>query len=111
MYQQFVQEYLILDSIHPKGTWYNMGIGYMRNVADPPSQHPANPYYYLPHRVVLKPDKNTNHTESGFSLSVSILKGDVKEDIFELMAIFRAYSYTFMRDVQKIFSQILTDPP
>ncbi|XP_023236884.1 uncharacterized protein LOC111635960 isoform X2 [Centruroides sculpturatus] len=81
----------------------------------------ANPIcYYLPHHGVFRPDKTTTKlrvvfnasapTTSGLSLNDHLLKGEVKEDVFEIMTRFRKYKYAFTADIQKMFRQILIEP-
>ncbi|GFW66346.1 integrase catalytic domain-containing protein [Trichonephila clavipes] len=76
--------------------------------------------YYLPHYGVFRPDKTTTKlrvvfngstsTTSSLSLNDLLLKGEVKEDIFEIMTRFRTHKYAFTIDIQMMFQQILTDP-
>ncbi|GFX82965.1 reverse transcriptase domain-containing protein [Trichonephila clavipes] len=49
-------------------------------------------------------------TTSGLSLNALFLKGEVKEDIFEIMTRFRTHKYAFTTDIQMMFRQILIDP-
>ncbi|GFV97849.1 integrase catalytic domain-containing protein [Trichonephila clavipes] len=75
--------------------------------------------YYLPHHGVFRPDKTTNKlrvifngfasTTSGLRLNDLLLKGEVKEDIFEIMTRFRTHKYAFTTDIQMMFRQILID--
>ncbi|GFX04505.1 DUF1758 domain-containing protein [Trichonephila clavipes] len=76
--------------------------------------------YYLPHHGVFRPDKTTTKlrvvfngsasTTSGLGLNDLLLKGEVKEDIFEIMTRFRTHKYAFTTDIQMMFQQILIDP-
>ncbi|GFT08187.1 integrase catalytic domain-containing protein [Trichonephila clavipes] len=49
-------------------------------------------------------------TTSGLSLNDLLLKGEVKEDIFEIIIRFHAHKCTFTTDIQMMFRQILIDP-
>ncbi|GFT00445.1 reverse transcriptase domain-containing protein [Trichonephila clavipes] len=76
--------------------------------------------YYLPHHGVFRPDKTTTKlrvvfngstsTTSGLSLNYLLLKGEVKEDIFEIITRFRKLKYAFTTNIQMMFRQILIDP-
>ncbi|GFW75830.1 DUF1758 domain-containing protein [Trichonephila clavipes] len=76
--------------------------------------------YYLPHHGVFRFDKTTTKlrvvfngsasTISGFSLNDLLLKGEVKEDIFEILTRFRTHKYAFTTDIQMMFRQNLIDP-
>ncbi|GFX42158.1 integrase catalytic domain-containing protein [Trichonephila clavipes] len=76
--------------------------------------------YYLPHHGVFRPDKTTTKlrvvfngsafTTSGLSLNDLLLKGEVKEDIFEIMTRFRTHKYAFTTDIQMMFQHILINP-
>ncbi|GFT32976.1 integrase catalytic domain-containing protein [Trichonephila clavipes] len=76
--------------------------------------------YYVPHHGVFRPDKTTTilrvvfngsaSTTSGLSLNDLLLKGEVKEDIFEIMTRFRTHKYAFTTDIQMMFRQIFIDP-
>ncbi|XP_067122120.1 uncharacterized protein [Centruroides vittatus] len=107
LYQNFMKEYLDL--------------GHMERVQEPPADQTAyNICYYLPHHGVFRPDKTTTRlrvvfnasapTTSGLSLNDHLLKGEVKEDVFEIMTRFRKYKYAFTADIQKMFRQILIEP-
>ncbi|XP_067129376.1 uncharacterized protein [Centruroides vittatus] len=88
---------------------------------EPPADQTAyNICYYLPHHGVFRPNKTTTRlrvvfnasapTTSGLSLNDHLLKGEVKEDVFEIMTRFRKYKYAFTGDIQKMFRQILIEP-
>ncbi|GBN92024.1 Dual specificity protein phosphatase 23 [Araneus ventricosus] len=104
LYQDFMQEYLDLDQ--------------MEKVNDVKSASPL--CYYLPHHGVFRPEKTTTKlrvvfsasspTTSGSSLNDHLLKGLVKEDIFEIMTRFRKHKFAFTTDIQKMYRQILIDP-
>ncbi|GBN40502.1 hypothetical protein AVEN_492-1, partial [Araneus ventricosus] len=104
LYQDFMQEYLDLD--------------HMEKVNDVKSASPL--CYYLPHHGVFRPEKTTTKlrvvfnasppTTSGSSLNDHLLKGLVKEDIFEIMTRFRKHKFAFTTDIQKMYRQIHIDP-
>ncbi|GFR32711.1 integrase catalytic domain-containing protein [Trichonephila clavata] len=104
--KEFMQQYLDL--------------GHMEKVEEHLDETSANNFcYYLPHHRVFRPDKTTTKlrivfigsasTTSGLSLNDLLLKGEVKEDIFEIMTRFRKHKYAFTTD-QMIFRLILIDP-
>ncbi|GBM31744.1 hypothetical protein AVEN_45657-1 [Araneus ventricosus] len=75
--------------------------------------------FYLPHHGVFQPEKTTklrvvfnasSPTTSGSSLNDHLLKGIVKEDIFEIMTRFRKHKFAFTVVIQKMYCQILIDP-
>ncbi|GFW06781.1 integrase catalytic domain-containing protein [Trichonephila clavipes] len=76
--------------------------------------------YYLPHHGVFRPDKTTTKlkvvfngsasTTSGLSLNDLLLKGEVKEDIFEIMIRLSAHKYAFTTEIRMMLRQILNDP-
>ncbi|GBM91350.1 hypothetical protein AVEN_7002-1 [Araneus ventricosus] len=90
----------------------------MEKVNDVKSASPL--CYYLPHHGVFRPEKTTTKlrvvfnasspTTSGSSLNEHLLKGLVKEDIFEIMTRFRKHKFAFTIDIQKMYRQILIDP-
>ncbi|GFV75066.1 integrase catalytic domain-containing protein [Trichonephila clavipes] len=92
----------------------------MEKVEEHSDETSANNIYYLPHHGVFRPDKTTTKlrvvfngsasTTSGLSLNDLLLKGEVKEDIFEIMTRFRTHKYAFTTDIQMMFRQILIDP-
>ncbi|GBM21778.1 hypothetical protein AVEN_29223-1 [Araneus ventricosus] len=100
MYQDFMQEYIDL--------------GHMEKVKDVKSA--STLCYYLPHHGDFRPEKTTTKlnasspTTSGSSLNDHLLKGLVKEDIFEIMTRFRKHKFAFTTDIQKMYRQILIDP-
>ncbi|GFV09435.1 integrase catalytic domain-containing protein [Trichonephila clavipes] len=107
LYREFMQQYLDL--------------GHMEKVEEHSDETSANNIcYYLPHHGVFRPDKSTTKlrvvfngsasTTSGLSLNYLLLKGEVKEDIFEIMARFRTHKYAFTTDIQMMFRQIIIDP-
>ncbi|GFW74922.1 DUF1758 domain-containing protein [Trichonephila clavipes] len=107
LYREFMQQYLDL--------------GHMEKVEEHSDETSANNIcYYLPHNGVFRPDKTTTKlrvvfngsasTTSGLSLNDLLLKGEVKEDIFEIMTRFRTHKYAYTTDIQMMFRQILIDP-
>ncbi|GFT17781.1 DUF1758 domain-containing protein [Trichonephila clavipes] len=78
-------------------------------------------HYYIPHHGVLRPEKLTTKlrivfngsspTTSGISLNDILLKGEVKEDVFETISRFRRrHKFAFTTDIQKMYRQILINP-
>ncbi|GFW33601.1 integrase catalytic domain-containing protein [Trichonephila clavipes] len=107
LYKEFMQQYLDL--------------GHMEKVEKNSDETSANNIcYYLPHSGVFRPDKPTTKlrvvfnssasTTSVLSLNDLLLKGEVKEDIFEIMTRFRTHKYAFTTHIQMMFRQILIDP-
>ncbi|GFX90544.1 integrase catalytic domain-containing protein [Trichonephila clavipes] len=107
LYREFMQQYLDL--------------GHMEKVEEHFDETTANNIcYYLPHHGVFGPDKTTTKlrvvfngsasTTSGLSLNDLLLKGEVKEGIFEIMTRFRTHKYAFTTDIRMMFRQILIDP-
>ncbi|GFT33025.1 integrase catalytic domain-containing protein [Trichonephila clavipes] len=107
LYSEFLQQYL--------------DFGHMEKVEKHFDKTSANSIcYYLPHHGVFRPDKTTTKlrvvfngsasTTSGLSLNDLLLKGEVKEDIFEIMTRFRTHKYAFTTDIQMMFRQIFIDP-
>ncbi|GFU27438.1 DUF1758 domain-containing protein [Trichonephila clavipes] len=107
LYREFMQQYLDL--------------GHMEKVEEHSDETSANNIcYYLPHHGVFRPDKTTTKlrvvfngsasTTSGLSPNDLLLKGEVKEDIFEIMTQFRIHKSAFTTDIQMMFRQILIDP-
>ncbi|GFW44174.1 integrase catalytic domain-containing protein [Trichonephila clavipes] len=107
LYREFMQQHLDL--------------GHMEKVEEHFDETSANNIcYYLPHHGVFRPDKTTTKlrvvfngsasTTSGLSLNALLLKGEVKEDIFEIRTRFRTHKYAFTTDIQMMFQQILIDP-
>ncbi|XP_067141330.1 uncharacterized protein [Centruroides vittatus] len=98
-----------------------LDLDHMERVQEPPAdQTTYNICYYLPHHGVFRPDKTTTRlrvvfnasapTTSGLSLNDHLLKGEVKEDVFEIMTRFRKHKYAFTADIQKMFRQIVIEP-
>ncbi|GBM93814.1 hypothetical protein AVEN_234921-1 [Araneus ventricosus] len=104
LYQDFMQEYSDLS--------------HMERVNDVKSASPL--CHHIPHRGIFRPEKTTTKfhvvlnasspTTSGNSLNDHLLKGLVKEDIFEIMTRFRKHKFAFTADIQKMHHQILIDP-
>ncbi|GFW88932.1 integrase catalytic domain-containing protein [Trichonephila clavipes] len=77
-------------------------------------------HYYIPHHGVLRPEKLTNKlrivfngsspSTTGISLNDILLKGEVKEDVFESISRFRRHKFAFTTDIQKMYRQILINP-
>ncbi|GFV99126.1 integrase catalytic domain-containing protein [Trichonephila clavipes] len=77
-------------------------------------------HYYIPHHGVLRPEKLTTKlrivfnvsspTTTGISLNDILLKGEVKEDVFETISRFRRHKFAFTTDIQKMYMQILINP-
>ncbi|GFX09180.1 integrase catalytic domain-containing protein [Trichonephila clavipes] len=77
-------------------------------------------HYYIPHHGVLRPEKLTTKlrivfngsspTTTGISLNDLLLKGEVKEDVFEALSRFRRHKFAFTTDIQKMYRQILINP-
>ncbi|GBM98304.1 hypothetical protein AVEN_7677-1 [Araneus ventricosus] len=103
LYSEFMEEYETL--------------GHMERVVE--DELPSD-NYYLPHHGVYKSGSTTtplrvvfnasSPSSNGVSLNDILLKGDVVEDIFELMLRFRQHKFAFTFDVQKMFRQILVAP-
>ncbi|GBN56844.1 hypothetical protein AVEN_239387-1 [Araneus ventricosus] len=103
LYSEFMEEYETL--------------GHMERVVE--DELPSD-NYYLPHHGVHKSGSTTtplrvvfnasSPSSNGVSLNDILLKGDVIEDIFELMLRFRQHKFAFTFDVQKMFRQILVAP-
>lgn len=93
LYRDFMQEYEKL--------------GHMERVVE----KTPDDCYYLPHHGVYRPDKATTKlrivfnasapTSTGKSLNDLLLKGDVIEDIFDIMTQFRKHKFAFTADVKK----------
>ncbi|XP_071044136.1 uncharacterized protein [Parasteatoda tepidariorum] len=49
-------------------------------------------------------------TTTGLSLNDILMKGEVKEDVFETISRFRRHKYAFTTDIKKMYKQILIDP-
>ncbi|GFX89479.1 integrase catalytic domain-containing protein [Trichonephila clavipes] len=89
-------------------------LGHLERV-DELSESPT--HYYIPHHGVLRPEKLTTKlrivfddsspTTTGISLNDILLKGEVKEDVFETISRFRRHKFAFTTDIQKMYRQIL----
>ncbi|GFV96182.1 integrase catalytic domain-containing protein [Trichonephila clavipes] len=92
-------------------------LGHLERVVE--SSEPPT-HYYIPHYGVLRPEKLTTKlrivfngsspTTTGISLNDILLKGEVKEDVFETISRFRRHKFAFTTDIQKIYRQILINP-
>ncbi|GFY36753.1 integrase catalytic domain-containing protein [Trichonephila clavipes] len=92
-------------------------LGHLERV-DESSEPPT--HYYIPHHGVLRPEKLTTKlrivfngsspTTTGISLNDILLKGEVKEDVFETISRFRRHKFAFTTDIQKMYRQILINP-
>ncbi|GFX11133.1 integrase catalytic domain-containing protein [Trichonephila clavipes] len=92
-------------------------LGHLERVvesSEPPTHH------YIPRHGVLPPEKLTTKlrivfngsspTTTGISLNDILLKGEVKEDVFETISRFRRHKFAFTTDIQKMYRQILINP-
>ncbi|GFT58774.1 integrase catalytic domain-containing protein [Trichonephila clavipes] len=92
-------------------------LGHLERVVE--SSEPPT-HYYIPHHGVLRLEKLTTKlrivfngsspTTTGISLNDILLKGEVKEDVFETISRFRRHKFAFMTDIQKMYRQILINP-
>ncbi|GFS56081.1 integrase catalytic domain-containing protein [Trichonephila clavipes] len=92
-------------------------LGHLERVVES-SETPT--HYYIPHHGVLRPEKLTTKlrivfngsspTTTGISLNDILLKGEVKEDVFETISRFRRHKFAFTTDIQKMYRQILKNP-
>ncbi|GFT55901.1 integrase catalytic domain-containing protein [Trichonephila clavipes] len=92
-------------------------LGHLERVVET-SEPPT--HYYIPHHGVLLPEKLTTKlrivfngsspTTTGISLNDILLKGEVKEDVFETISRFRRHKFAFTTDIQKMYRQILINP-
>ncbi|GFV31640.1 integrase catalytic domain-containing protein [Trichonephila clavipes] len=92
-------------------------LGHLERVVES-SEPPTR--YYIPHHGVLRPEKLTaklrivfngsSPTTTGISLNDILLKGEVKEDVFETISRFRRHKFAFTTDIQKMYRQILINP-
>ncbi|GFY25783.1 integrase catalytic domain-containing protein [Trichonephila clavipes] len=92
-------------------------LGHLERVVES-SESPT--HYYIPHHGVLCPEKLTTNlrivfngsspTTTGISLNDILLKGEVKEDVFETISRFRRHKFAFTTDIQKMYRQILINP-
>ncbi|XP_055949695.1 uncharacterized protein LOC129983982 [Argiope bruennichi] len=103
LYSEFIEEYAAL--------------GHMERVME--DELPET-NYFLPHHGVYREGSTSTSlrvvfnasspSSNGFSLNDLLCKGDVVEDIFELILSFRTHKFTFTFDIQKMFRQILVVP-
>ncbi|GFX69844.1 integrase catalytic domain-containing protein [Trichonephila clavipes] len=92
-------------------------LGHLERVVE--SSEPPT-HYCIPHHGVLRPEKLTTKlrivfngsspTITGISLNDILLKGEVKEDVFETISRFRRHKFAFTTDIQKMYRQILINP-
>ncbi|GFX18666.1 integrase catalytic domain-containing protein [Trichonephila clavipes] len=92
-------------------------LGHLERVVE--SSEPPT-HYYIPHHGVLRPGKLTTKlrivfngsspTTTGISLNDILLKGEVKEDLFETISRFRRHKFAFTTDIQKMYRQMLINP-
>ncbi|GFW03952.1 integrase catalytic domain-containing protein [Trichonephila clavipes] len=92
-------------------------LGHLERVVE--SSEPPT-HYYIPHHGVLRPQKlatklrivfnGSSPTTTGISLNDILLKGEVKEDVFETISRFRRHKFAFTTDIQKMYRQILINP-
>ncbi|GFX89800.1 integrase catalytic domain-containing protein [Trichonephila clavipes] len=92
-------------------------LGHLERVVE--SSEPPTHYYIL-HHGVLRPEKLTTKlrivfngsspTTTGISLNDILLKGEVKEDVFETISRFRRHKFAFTTNIQKMYRQILINP-
>ncbi|GFT34291.1 integrase catalytic domain-containing protein [Trichonephila clavipes] len=92
-------------------------LGHLERVIE--SSEPPT-HYYIPHHGVLRPEKLTTKlrivfngsfpTTTGISLNDILLKGEVKEDVFETISRFRRHKFAFTTDIQKMYRQKLINP-
>ncbi|GFS97487.1 integrase catalytic domain-containing protein [Trichonephila clavipes] len=92
-------------------------LGHLERVVE--SSEPPT-HYYIPHHGVLRPEKLTTKlrivfngsspTTTGISLHDILLKGEVKEDVFQIISRFRRHKFAFTTDIQKMYRQILINP-
>ncbi|GFX42273.1 integrase catalytic domain-containing protein [Trichonephila clavipes] len=103
LYAEFLKEYEELGHLERED-----------DSSEPPT------HYYIPHHGVLRPEKLTTKlrivfngsspTTTGISLNDILLKGEVKEDVFETISHFRRHKFAFTTDIQKMYRQILINP-
>ncbi|GFX23048.1 integrase catalytic domain-containing protein [Trichonephila clavipes] len=92
-------------------------LGHLERVVE--SSEPPT-HYYIPHHGVLRLEKLTTKlrivfngsspTTTGISLNDILLKGEVKEDVFETISRSRRHKFAFTTDIQKMYRQILINP-
>ncbi|XP_071043816.1 uncharacterized protein [Parasteatoda tepidariorum] len=99
-------------------------MGPMEPVEKEDDQDPVDksnyPHCYLQHHGVYRPEKTTTPlrvvfnasapTSTGVSLNDLQMKGQVKEDSFDILVRFRKHHILFTTDIQKMFRQILVEP-
>ncbi|XP_055936576.1 uncharacterized protein LOC129966191 [Argiope bruennichi] len=103
LYSEFIEEYEAL--------------GHMERVME--DELPET-NYFLPHHGVYREGSTStplrvvfnasSPSSNGVSLNDLLCKGDVVEDIFELILRFRTHKFAFTFDIQKMFRQILVAP-
>ncbi|XP_055942873.1 uncharacterized protein LOC129972674 [Argiope bruennichi] len=103
LYSEFIEEYAAL--------------GHMERVME--DELPET-NYFLPHHGVYREGSTStplrvvfnasSPSSNGVSLNDLLCKGDVVEDIFELIIRFRTHKFAFTFDIQKMFRQILVVP-
>ncbi|XP_055928759.1 uncharacterized protein LOC129959887 [Argiope bruennichi] len=103
LYSEFIEEYAAL--------------GHMERVME--DELPET-NYFLPHHGVYREGSTStplrvvfnasSPKSNGVSLNDLLCKGDVVEDIFELILRFRTHKFAFTFDIQKMFRQILVVP-
>ncbi|XP_055928660.1 uncharacterized protein LOC129959793 [Argiope bruennichi] len=103
LYSEFIEEYAAL--------------GHMERVME--DELPET-NYFLPHHGVYREGSTStplrvvfnasSPSSNGVSLNDLLGKGDVVEDIFELILRFRTHKFAFTFDIQKMFRQILVVP-
>ncbi|GFX39422.1 DUF1758 domain-containing protein [Trichonephila clavipes] len=96
-----------------------LDLQHMEKVEEILMKHPQTIFVIIFH-IPSGPDKTTTKlrvvfngsasTTSGLSLNDLLLKGEVKEDIFEIITCFRTHKYAFTTDIQVMFRKILIDP-
>ncbi|XP_071044161.1 uncharacterized protein [Parasteatoda tepidariorum] len=109
-YIKFMQEYLDMGHVEPVETEDDQD----------PEDKSNYPHCYLQHHRVYRPEKTTTPlrivfnasepTSTGVSLNDPQMKGQVKEDIFDILMRFRKHHIVFTTDIQKMFHQILVEP-
>ncbi|XP_054711310.1 uncharacterized protein LOC129220901 [Uloborus diversus] len=76
--------------------------------------------YYLPHHGVYRSENPTTKlrvvfnasspSTNGKSLNDILFKGQVKEELYEIMIRFRKHRFVFLADIEKMYRQILINP-
>ncbi|GFT55934.1 integrase catalytic domain-containing protein [Trichonephila clavipes] len=105
-----------IEGVHIEPKEYEE-LGHLERVVET-SEPPT--HYYIPHHGVLRPEKLTTKlrivfngsspTTTGISHNDILLKGEVKEDVFETISCFRRHKFAFTTDSQKMYRQILINP-